>query len=263
MGILNITSDSFYDGSKYLNENDMLAHVAKMVNEGASIIDVGAMSTRPGSQELSLKEEKESLYTALQKIREIYPELIISVDTYRAEIAEESVKNFGVNIINDISAGEMDMKMFEKLALLKVPYIMMHMKGTPATMQQNTNYENLMHEMTMYFSKKINKLQQSGCSDIIIDPGFGFSKTLDTNYELLSKLHEFKIFEKPLLVGLSRKSMIYKLLSSTPQEALTGTTVLNTIALQNGAHILRVHDVKEAIETIELYTKLNSANGFY
>ncbi len=262
MGILNITPDSFFDGGKYQNISDILARAQQIIDEGAEIIDIGAFSSRPGGQILSLKEEKERLYPALEQIREKFPEAILSVDTFRAEIAKEVVANFSVNMINDISAGEMDADMFETIAQLKVPYILMHMKGKPQTMQQNPEYENLMQEIMFYFAEKVDLLSQMGVSDLILDPGFGFGKTLNHNYELLAKLHEFKIFEKPLMVGLSRKSMIYKYLNTKPDNALNGTTSLNTIALLNGANILRVHDVKEAKETITLIDKLNQVDGF-
>ena len=261
MGILNLTPDSFYDGGKYVSEKNSLERAEEILNQGAQIIDMGAFSSRPGSDEVSFEEEKKRLFPALKQIRKQFPEAIISIDTYRSQIATEAIEKYGADIINDISAGEMDNKMFETIANLKVPYIMMHMKGKPQTMQKNPQYENMIQELSMYFAKKVDKLRFLGVNDIILDPGFGFGKTLDHNYELLNRMYEFKIFELPLLVGLSRKSMIYKFLNQTPQEALNGTTVLHTIALLNGAHILRVHDVKEAVETIQLTEKLMTTSN--
>ncbi len=256
MGILNITPDSFYDGGQYTVQSSILKRTSQIIEEGGKIIDVGAFSSRPGSKMPSIEEERRRLIPALEIIRKNFPDVIISVDTYRSAIAREVVDKFGVQIINDISAGEMDSNMFATIGELKVPYIMMHMKGTPENMQNNPHYDNLMQEISLYFAEKTDKLKLLGVNDIIIDPGFGFGKTIDHNYQLLNNLHEFKAFELPVLVGISRKSMIYKFLNSTPQEALNGTTALHTIALLNGAHILRVHDVKEAVETIKLVGKL-------
>ncbi len=256
MGILNLTPDSFYDGGRYNTKKNILNRVEQILSEGAEIIDIGAFSSRPGSEKVSSQEESQRLFPALQIIRKKYPDTIISVDTYRSEIAKKTVSDFGVQLINDISAGEMDENMFQTMASLKVPYIMMHMLGTPKNMQKNPHYDNLMQDISDYFAKKIEELRFLGLNDIILDPGFGFGKTIDQNYELLKRLHEFKIFEFPLLVGLSRKSMIYKYLDTTPQEALNGTSVLHTIALLNGAHILRVHDVRQAMETIKLVQKI-------
>jgi dihydropteroate synthase len=259
MGIINLTPDSFYDGGRYQQKDLVLGRVEKLLGDGADIIDIGATSSKPGATDVSVIEEKKRLYETLDLVRKTFPELIISVDTFRAEIAKEVVQNFEVDMINDISAGQLDEKMFETIAALQVPYIMMHIKGTPSNMQENPVYENLMHEIILYFSEKISQLNALGVADILIDPGFGFGKTLEYNYELLAKLHEFKIFEKPLLVGLSRKSMIYKLLHNSPDQALNGTSVLNTFALMNGANILRVHDVKEAKEVILLVEKVKES----
>ncbi len=261
MGILNITPDSFFDGGKYLEQESILQRIVDMINEGADIIDIGAYSSRPGAVHISEDEELKRLDSALGIIRKEYPNIIISVDTFRAGIANAVVKNYNVDIINDISAGEMDEKMFDTMADLNVPYIMMHMKGTPQDMQNDPNYNyDVVYEIIDYFSKKVEELKQRGLHDIILDPGFGFGKSLDNNYELLNRMKELNIFELPMLIGLSRKSMIYNLLDCSPQEALNGTSLLNMISLQNGASILRVHDVKEAHECIALYNKLQSVN---
>lgn len=252
MGILNITPDSFYDGGFYNREDKILQRLNKMISEGAKIIDIGAYSSRPGAKHISEKEELNRLKPVLELILKHFPGLIVSVDTFRSKIAQTVVENFGVSIINDISAGELDDKMFETISRLQVPYIMMHMKGTPETMQQNTQYKNLIKEIIDYFTVKIASLKAMGVHDIIIDPGFGFSKTLEQNYQILKNLKDFQILELPVLAGLSRKSMIYKHLDINPAKALNGTSVLNTIALQNSADILRVHDVKEAAEVINL-----------
>lgn len=255
MGILNITPDSFYDGGKYNDLSEVEGQIKRMLNHGASIIDVGAYSSRPGAKHISEEEELRRLTPVLQLIKEKFSTTIVSVDTFRSGIAEEVVKNYGVSIINDISAGEMDSNMFNTIASLNVPYIIMHMKGTPQNMQQNPSYKDVTNEIISYFSDKINQLKKLGVHDIIIDPGFGFGKTIEHNYELLNNLNKLRIFELPVLAGVSRKSMIYKYLNKSPEEALNGTTVLNTIALSKGANILRVHDVKEAVETVKLFNK--------
>ena len=252
MGILNVTPDSFYDGGKYTTEKEILKKTGQMLGEGASIIDVGAYSSRPGADHISMEEEIKRLALALNTIRKNYPDAIISADTFRSSVAEMSVKDYEVDIINDISAGAADKDMFDTIAALNVPYVMMHMKGNPRDMQNNPAYDDVVEEIMQYFSEKLQKAKLSGICDIIIDPGFGFGKTLEHNYQILRRLDDFKIFELPILVGLSRKSMIYKALNITSMEALNGTTVLNTVALMNGANILRVHDVREAKETIEL-----------
>jgi dihydropteroate synthase len=257
MGILNITPDSFYDGGKYTTEKNILNRAEQIITEGAAIIDIGAYSTRPGAENLSEEEELNRLIPAVKKIRSFFPDAIISIDTFRSQVAKKMVNDFGADIINDISAGTMDDNMFSTIAGLKVPYIIMHMSGTPQTMQDNPVYENLIKEIFAYFYERIETLKLLGIKDIIIDPGFGFGKTITHNYELLKKLDQFKIFGLPLIVGLSRKSMIYKLLGITPAQALNGTTVLNTIALQKGATILRVHDVMEAVEAIKMLKLVN------
>ena len=252
MGILNVTPDSFYAGSRTQTEAEIVRRVKQIVSEGAAIIDIGAFSSRPNADNVSAREEMERLRMGLKILFEIQPDAVVSVDTFRADVARMCVEEYGVAIINDIAAGEMDANMFHTVAALNVPYIMMHMQGTPQSMQQHPHYDNLLKEVFLYFARKVQQLRDLGVKDIILDPGFGFGKTMEHNYELLSHLEEFRIFELPLLVGVSRKSMIYRLLDITPQEALNGTTVLDTICLLKGADILRVHDVKEAVETVRI-----------
>lgn len=252
MGILNVTPDSFYAGSRTQTEAEIVRRVKQIVSEGAAIIDIGAYSSRPNADNVSAREEMERLRMGLKILFEIQPDAVVSVDTFRADVARMCVEEYGVAIINDIAAGEMDANMFHTVAALNVPYIMMHMQGTPQSMQQHPHYDNLLKEVFLYFARKVQQLRDLGVKDIILDPGFGFGKTMEHNYELLSHLEEFRIFELPLLVGVSRKSMIYCLLDITPQEALNGTTVLDTICLLKGADILRVHDVKEAVETVRI-----------
>lgn len=252
MGILNVTPDSFYAGSRTQTEAEIVRRVKQIVSEGAAIIDIGAYSSRPNADNVSAREEMERLRMGLKILFEIQPNAVVSVDTFRADVARMCVEEYGVAIINDIAAGEMDADMFHTVAALNVPYIMMHMQGTPQSMQQHPHYDNLLEEVLLYFARKVQQLRDLGVKDIILDPGFGFGKTIEHNYELLSHLEDFRIFELPLLVGVSRKSMIYRLLDITPQEALNGTTVLDTICLLKGADILRVHDVKEAVETVRI-----------
>ena len=252
MGILNVTPDSFYAGSRTQTEAEIVRRVKQIVSEGAAIIDIGAYSSRSNADNVSAREEMERLRMGLKILFEIQPDAVVSVDTFRADVARMCVEEYGVAIINDIAAGEMDANMFHTVAALNVPYIMMHMQGTPQSMQQHPHYDNLLKEVFLYFARKVQQLRDLGVKDIILDPGFGFGKTMEHNYELLSNLEEFRIFELPLLVGVSRKSMIYRLLDITPQEALNGTTVLDTICLLKGADILRVHDVKEAVETVRI-----------
>ena len=255
MGILNITPNSFYDGGKYKEENQVLNQVEKMIQDGATFIDVGAYSSKPNAEFVSEQEELNRLLPITDLLLNKFPNILLSVDTYRSQVAKKAVEN-GVAIVNDISAGILDEKMIETVAKLQVPYIMMHMKGNPQTMQSLANYEDVVKEMILYFSERIQVARSFGMNDIIIDPGFGFAKTLEQNYEVLQKLELFSMLELPLLAGISRKSMIYKTLQNSPEEALNGTTVLNTIALQKGAKILRVHDVKEAMECVTLLNKL-------
>lgn len=258
MGILNITPDSFYDGGKYTSESAIIKQAEKILSGGAAILDVGAASTRPGAKEVSLEEEGRRILPILKLLFKEFPGAIISVDTWRAEIADKAI-DAGASIINDISGGTFDHKMIPTIAKLGVPYILMHTKGTPGTMQINPSYTNLLKEIVYFFSEQICKLKSLGARDIILDPGFGFGKTLEHNYELMNKLDCFKVFNLPLLVGISRKSMIYKYLGCSPDEALNGTTTLNTIAVLNGAKILRVHDVKEAVETIKIIEKIRNS----
>ena len=255
MGILNVTPNSFYDGGKHKEINSIIHQVDKMLSEGADFIDIGAYSSKPSAEFVSEEEEIKRLVHIIKELVETFPTIILSVDTFRANVAKASVEK-GVAMVNDISAGLLDEKMFETIANLKVPYIMMHMRGNPQTMQSLTQYDDIVKEMIFYFSERIQKARSFGISDIIIDPGFGFAKTLEQNYEVLHKMELFSMLELPLLAGISRKSMIYKVLESSPQEALNGTSVLNAIALQKGAKILRVHDVKEAVECIKLVSKL-------
>ena len=256
MGVLNLTPDSFYDGGKYKNKKSILLRVEKMLNEGATFIDVGAYSSRPGAIHISEDEEKKRIVNIVISIIEKFPESILSIDTFRSNIALECLQA-GATIINDITASEYDENILKVASKFKAPYIMMHMRGMPSNMLNKIDYNNLLKEMIFYFSKKIQLAKKYQLNDIIIDPGFGFSKNIDQNYELLKNLNLFKNIGLPILVGLSRKSMIYKLLKTTPSEALNGTSVLNTIALNNGASILRVHDIKEAVECIKIMNEIN------
>ncbi|MGV7106380.1 dihydropteroate synthase [Flavobacterium sp. U410] len=255
MGILNITPNSFYDGGKYKTGIDFLNQTEKMLAEGATFIDLGAYSSKQGAEFVSEEEEINRILPIVEMILKQFPEALLSIDTFRAQVAKRSVEH-GAALINDIAAGFLNEKMLETVAELQVPYIMMHMKGDPNTMQSLAQYEDITKEVTYYFSERVNAARALGINDLILDPGFGFAKTLDQNYELLSKVDFLSVFGLPMLIGISRKSMIYKLLETNPQEALNGTTVLNTIALQKGVQILRVHDVKEAVECVALVEKL-------
>ena len=254
MGIINTTPDSFYDGSRKQSGESVLNQATKMLIEGADIIDVGGQSTRPGSERISAKEELKRVLPAVEIILKNFPDTIISVDTYQSEVAVELI-NAGASIINDVSAGNLDSSMIETVAKLQVPYVCMHMKGTPQDMQQQSNYENVTTELLDFFIQKIDECKRAGINDVIIDPGFGFGKTIAHNFTLLKELLVFKMLEKPIMAGLSRKSTIYKTLGITAEEALNGSTVLHTLALLNGANILRVHDVKEAKEVIALWER--------
>lgn len=256
MGILNITPNSFFDGGKYKNENELLERVQKMLNEGADFIDVGAYSSKPNAEFVSEEEEISRIIPVVNLLQKHFPEIILSIDTFRAGVAKVCIEN-GAAIINDISAGKLDDKMLETIAEFQVPYIMMHMKGTPQTMQTFTQYDDIIKEMLFYFSERIAAARALGINDLIVDPGFGFAKTLEQNYAVMKKMELFQMLELPLLVGISRKSMIYKTLETNAESALNGTTFLNTIALTKGAKILRVHDVKEAVECVRLFNKLN------
>lgn len=260
MGILNVTPNSFYDGGKFTDDKQILSHVETMLAAGADFIDVGGYSSKPNVELLSEEEELARVIPVIQKIIKTFPAAIISIDTFRSEVARQSVEN-GAAIINDIAAGSLDENMMKTVAKLKVPYIMMHMKGNPQTMQSLANYENIVKEMLLYFSEKVALARSFGINDLIIDPGFGFAKTIEQNFEVLQKLELFQMLQLPLLIGVSRKSMIHKTLGITADSCLNGTTSLNTIALMKGAKILRVHDVKEAIECVKLYTKLTAPNS--
>lgn len=252
MGILNVTPDSFFSGSRFQTEKEIAERAIEIVRQGGEIIDLGAYSSRPDSIDISEEEEMRRLAFALEVIQKELPEAVLSVDTFRSGVARRCVEKYGVALINDISGGAIDLKMFATVAELKVPYILMHMLGTPQTMMQYTHYEHFLQEIFLYFSQKVNQLRLLGVNDIILDPGFGFSKTLQDNYRLMHHLSDFQMFELPILAGVSRKSMIYNLLGTTPSESLNGTTVLNTLALMGGAQILRVHDVKEAVEAVRI-----------
>ena len=256
MGILNVTPDSFYDGGVHNSDKKILKHVEKMLNDGAVFIDIGAYSSRPNGKNIDENEELNRVVPALELVNNKFPETIISIDTFRSKVAETCL-NSGASIINDISAGEMDKKMMKIVGKYKVPYIMMHMKGSPQNMIRKTNYNDMLKEIIKYFSKKINQAVSYKINDMIIDPGFGFAKDLKQNYNLLSNMNLLKILDKPIMVGISRKSMIYKSLKISAKESLNGTTVLNTVSLIKGASILRVHDVKEASECIKLISALN------
>jgi len=256
MGILNVTPDSFYDGGEYITTDNILARSEEIINEGGHIIDIGACSTRPGVKPTSDKVEKERLNAALSVIREHHPHIIISLDTFRAEIADWAISKFNVDIINDVSGGNIEPEIIDVVANKKVAYITMHMQGMPENMQINPEYKHVVKDILCYFSEHVFKLRNKGLHDIIIDPGFGFGKTMDQNYQLMACLDVFQMLELPLLVGVSRKSMIYNLFNSTAKEALTGTIALNLFALQKGASILRVHDIKQAVETIRIFKKL-------
>jgi dihydropteroate synthase len=264
MGILNVTPDSFHAASRRQSEAEIHSRIEAIMEEGGSIIDVGGYSSRPGAAEVTEEEEMSRLAVAFRIINAHYPQAIVSVDTFRSGVARRSVEEYGVAIVNDISGGELDAGMFRTVAALKVPYILMHIRGNPQTMQQFTSYDNLVVDIRKYFADKVYELELLGVNDIILDPGFGFSKTTEQNFELLRRLDDFTLFELPLLVGISRKSMIYRTLGFTPQESLNGTTVLNTLAAIKGADILRVHDVREAVEVVRLveqYLQSDSSCG--
>ena len=260
MGILNLTPDSFYAMSRKQTENDVATRVAQLMAEGTDIIDVGACSSRPGADNVSAEEEMERLRRGLDILRQVAPEAIVSVDTYRADVAAMCVEEYGVAMINDISAGQLDERMFDTIARLRVPYVLTHMQGTPETMQAGPQYVDVVHDVLRFLAARAEILHEKGVSDVVIDPGFGFGKTLEHNYQLMDRLEEFHLLELPLLVGISRKSMIYRLLDVTPDEALNGTTALNMVALMKGAHILRVHDVKACRECIQIVDKLRNVS---
>jgi len=260
MGIINLTPDSFYSRSR-IPLNELTDVAGSLLEEGADMLDLGAVSSRPGSEVAGEQEEFDRLFPALESIRHAFPDAIISVDTFRSTVARRAVEDYGADLINDISAGEMDPEMFRTVARLKVPYIMMHMKGQPSNMQDNPEYEHVVDDVVRYFSQRVHLLKKAGVADIIIDPGFGFGKKLEHNYQLLSSLDAFRLFEMPILVGVSRKSMIYKLFGTSPEEALNGTTALHMLALERGANILRVHDVKAAREVVRIFEAIKG-KGF-
>ncbi len=258
MGIVNVTPDSFYDGGKLTDEKVLLSWVDKMVKEGVSFIDVGAISTRPGAKLVSTKTELERLLPAVHAIRKNFPDIPLSVDTFRSWVAVRVIDEIGPIIVNDISGGTLDSKMFETIGKMNVPYILTHIQGTPQNMQEEPYYDDVVKEISNWLSERVKKLTKCGVKDIIIDPGFGFGKNIQHNYDLLNRLDSFKVFQLPVMVGLSRKSMLWKWLGIKPEEALNGTTVVNTMALLGGADILRVHDVKEAVEAVEIVKALKS-----
>jgi len=260
MGILNVTPDSFFAGSRMQTEKDIINRTQQILDEGGDIIDIGAYSSRPNAAHISAEEEMSRLRMGLEIILRNHPEAVLSVDTFRADVAAMCVEEYGVAVINDIAGGEMDERMFETVARLNVPYILMHMQGTPQNMQKEPYYEDVIKEVFLYFAKKIQLLRDLGAKDIILDPGFGFGKTVEHNYELMAHLEEFAIFELPVLVGVSRKSMVTRLLGVSPTEALTGTIVLNTISLMKGADVIRVHDVKEAVEAVKIVGKMSACS---
>lgn len=259
MGILNCTPDSFFDGGKYKSETELLSQVETMLIDGATFVDVGAYSSKPNASFVSEEEEISRILPVIELILKNFPEALISIDTFRSKVAEKSIE-IGAAIINDISAGNLDDKMLETVAKLKVPYIMMHMKGTPQTMQSLANYDSIIKDMLFYFSEKTALARSLGINDLIVDPGFGFAKTTEQNFEVMQKLELFQMLDLPILVGISRKSMIYKTLETSAANSLNGTTFLNTVSLQKGAKILRVHDVKEAVECVKLFEALNKSN---
>lgn len=262
MGIVNITPDSFYRGSRVTDEQTLIERVSQMLDAGADVLDLGACSTRPGSEQVSAQGEMERLQWALDIVRRLAPDAILSVDTYRADVARRCVEEWGVDIINDISGGTLDAAMFETVAQLRVPYVLMHMRGTPDTMSSLTDYDDVTADVLQWMARRIDELRQMGVADVIADPGFGFAKTMEQNYEMLARLEAFHALDAPLLVGVSRKRMIYTPLGCTADEALNGTTIVNTMALERGAHILRVHDVRAAVEAVKLTALLrqHSAN---
>lgn len=257
MGILNVTPDSFFEGSRMQSDEQIARRAQQIVEEGGTIIDLGAYSSRPGAADVSAEEETERLRRALGIIRNLYPDVAVSVDTFRAEVARRCVEDFGADIINDISGGQIDEDMFPTVASLNVPYILMHMRGTPQTMQQLTDYADVTAEVLRYFGERVDMLHSMGVKDIILDPGYGFAKTLEQNYQLLSQQRVLEALDLPILVGVSRKSMICKVLDCTPSEALNGTTALHAFALQQGTHILRVHDVRQAVEVVKLHRQFS------
>lgn len=263
MGIVNITPDSFYRGSRVTDEQTLIERVSQMLDAGADVLDLGACSTRPGSEQVSAQGEMERLQWALDIVRRLAPDAILSVDTYRADVARRCVEEWGVDIINDISGGTLDAAMFETVAHLRVPYVLMHMRGTPDTMSSLTDYDDVTADVLQWMARRIDELRQMGVADVIADPGFGFAKTMEQNYEMLARLEAFHALDAPLLVGVSRKRMIYTPLGCMADEALNGTTIVNTMALERGTHILRVHDVRAAVEAVKLTALLRQHSANY
>lgn len=261
MGILNVTPDSFFDGGRYKTEINIVKRAEEILEQGATIIDIGALSTRPGAEGISTREELDRLLPAVKAVRKAFPKAFISIDTYRSWVALEVIEECGPCIVNDVSGGNFDVRMFETVGRLGVPYILMHMLGTPLMMQENPEYEDIIRDISLFFTDRVKKLTKAGVKDVIIDPGFGFGKTLEHNYELLNRLDAFKVFQLPVLVGVSRKSMINKLLGTKPEQALNGTSVVNTLALMGGCDILRVHDVREAVEAVRIFNMLHSTSN--
>ena len=260
MGILNVTPDSFFDGGKYKTEKKVLKRAEEILEQGGTVIDIGAVSTKPGAEGISTKDEIDRLLPAVRAVKKAFPEAFVSIDTYRSWVALTVIEECGPCMVNDVSGGEFDDHMFDTVGKLSVPYILMHMQGTPLKMQENPEYEDIIRDISLFFTDRVKRLTKAGVKDIIIDPGFGFGKTLEHNYELLNRLDSFKVFQLPLMVGISRKSMISKLLEISPDDALNGTTIINTLALLGGTDILRVHDVREAVETVQILNKLRSTS---
>jgi len=260
MGILNVTPDSFFDGGKYKTEKKILKRAEEILEQGGSIIDIGAVSTQPGTDGIPTKDEIERLLPAVKAVKKAFPNAFISIDTYRSWVALKVIEECGPCIVNDVSGGNFDVHMFDTVGKLGVPYILMHIQGTPLKMQVNPVYEDIIRDISLFFTDQVKKLTKAGVKDVIIDPGFGFGKTIEHNYELLNRLDSFKVFQLPLMVGVSRKSMIYKLLKNNPDEALNGTSVINTLALIGGTDILRVHYVREAVEAIQILNMVRSTS---
>lgn len=260
MGIINVTPDSFFDGGKYKTEKKVVKRAEEILEQGGTVIDIGAVSTQPGQEGISTKDEIDRLLPAIKAVKKEFPEAFVSIDTYRSWVALKVIEDCGRCIVNDVSGGNFDVHMFDTVGKLGVPYILMHMQGTPLKMQESPVYEDIIREISLFFTDCVKKLTKAGVKDVIIDPGFGFGKTLDHNYELLNRLDSFKVFQLPLMVGVSRKSMIYKLLGTNPEEALNGTSIVNTLALMGGADILRVHDVREAVEAVRILNMIRSTS---
>jgi len=260
MGILNVTPDSFFDGGKYKTEKKILKRAEEILEQGGSIIDIGAVSTQPGTDGIPTKDEIERLLPAVKSVKKAFPNAFISIDTYRSWVALKVIEECGPCIVNDVSGGNFDVHMFDTVGKLGVPYILMHIQGTPLKMQVNPVYEDIIRDISLFFTDQVKKLTKAGVKDVIIDPGFGFGKTIEHNYELLNRLDSFKVFQLPLMVGVSRKSLIYKLLKNNPDEALNGTSIINTLALMGGTDILRVHDVREAVEAIRILNMVRSTS---